>query len=383
MSAIPTSKTCGNGAFGTRLTTSIAEYYRNIDPGIERQLGAWQCAEGVEFIDRIRCSDGYWEVSKVEAPGYFHFFIQADSHNVDEELNGVLLRRGVRPAGTVRVSQPEDTIRGSGIGPVRCLQVSMTPKAMWDCSAELGMHPSGLELRDLEPRTDLVTTHWTRTYVQGLALGFSGDELYFQLARQALLHRLIATRLKQAADAKAFTEVLTPARVRRIIDYIEDNIGGSLQLEELAGIAGTSKFHFGRAFANTVGVSPHVFVRQRRVSRAAGYLTTSQMPLREIARLCGFADHAHLTRTFKMHFAVSPSRWVGHAPRPSLLIQEPPPPALPQSRFNTGLATLTTDGEDASVVRCLSAAPGLAHNDDCCETENCAAADVAGEMSPT
>jgi AraC family transcriptional regulator len=308
---VPPSGTGCNRDPGSGPTISIADYYRNIDPGIERQVGAWRCAEGVEFVDRLRHSDGYWEVAKVEAPGYFHFFVQAESHNVDEELNGILLRRGVRPAGTVRVSQPEDTIRGSGIGAVRCLQVSMTRKALRDCTVELAIQSGGLELRDLEPRTDLAITHWMRTHVQGLALGFSGDELYFQIARQAVLRRLIATRLRQAPDAKAFTEVLPPARVRRILDYIEDNIGGSLRLEELAGIARTSKFHFARAFANTVGVSPHVFVRQRRSSRAADHLMKSRMPLREIAQLCGFADHAHLTRTFKMHFGVRPTDIAG------------------------------------------------------------------------
>jgi AraC-like DNA-binding protein len=287
----------------------IADYYRNVDPGVERQIGAWRCGEGVEFIDRLCQSDGYWQVSKVEAPGYFHFFIQAESHEIDEELNGVFLRRGLRPAGTVRVYQPEDTVRFSGIGPARCLQLAMTRKALWDYALELGMPPSGLELRDLEPRSDFAITHWTLTHVRGLALGFSGNEHYFQLARQALLRRLIATRLRLEPDATAFTEVLPPARVKRIIDYIEDNVGGSLRLEELAGIVHTSKFHFGRAFANTVGISPHVFVRQRRVSRAAGYLTTTRMPLREIAQLCGFADHAHLTRTFRMHFGISPRRY--------------------------------------------------------------------------
>jgi AraC-like DNA-binding protein len=305
----PASEIARNGNSKTGLITSIADYYRDIDPGIERQVGAWQCAEGVEFVDRLRHSEGYWEVGKVEAPGYFHFFIHGVRHNIDEELNGVLLRRGVLPAGNVRVYQPEDTIRGSGIGPARVLQVAMTREALWDCAVELGIPPGGLELRDLEPRTDLAIAHWMQAHIQGLDLGFSGDGLYFQLARQAILRRLIATRLRRAPDARAFNEVLLPTRVRRIIDYIEDNVGGSLRLEELAGIAGTSKFHFARAFANTVGLSPHVFVRQRRVSRAVAYLRTSQMGLREIARLCGFADQAHLTRTFKMHFDLSPSRY--------------------------------------------------------------------------
>jgi AraC-like DNA-binding protein len=45
------------------------------------------------------------------------------------------------------------------------------------------------------------------------------------------------------------------------------------------------------------------------VCRAAGLMATSRTPVQEIARQCGFADQAHLTRTFKMHFGVSPARY--------------------------------------------------------------------------
>jgi hypothetical protein len=138
---VPPSETGRNRDPGAGPTIAIADYYRNIDPGIERQVGAWRQAEGVEFVDRLRHSHGCWEAAKVEAPGYFHFFVQAESHNIGGELNGVLLHRGVRPAGTVRVTQPEDVIRAFGIGPARSLQVSMTRKALWDCAVELAMQP--------------------------------------------------------------------------------------------------------------------------------------------------------------------------------------------------------------------------------------------------
>jgi hypothetical protein len=117
--AVPPPSTGRNDDPQSGPTIGIADYYRNIDLGIERQVGAWRCTDGVEFVDRLRHSDGYWEgyweVARVEAPGYFHFFVQVESHNVNEELNGVLLRRGVRPAGTVRVPSRRTryAVRGS------------------------------------------------------------------------------------------------------------------------------------------------------------------------------------------------------------------------------------------------------------------------------
>jgi hypothetical protein len=166
VAVVPTSEIGRAEDSGNGLTTSVADYDRNKDPGSGR-LAHGNAHEGVEFFERLRQSDGYWEISKIEAPGYFHFFIPTETHNIDGELNGVLMRRGARPGGTMRVAQPDDTIRGSGTGPVRCLQVSMTRKALWNCSIELGIQPGGLELRDLEPRSDLAITHWMRTHVQG------------------------------------------------------------------------------------------------------------------------------------------------------------------------------------------------------------------------
>ncbi len=285
----------------------VADYYRAIDPGVERLVGAWEHGSGVEIVDRERPNDGYWEVPIVEAPGHFHFFIQTGSHIVDEELNGILLRRGMRAAGTVRVSRPEDTIKGSGVGPSRCLQASLTAAGLETCALELGARGDGLELRDAEPRADFGIGFLAAAHEKGLALGFSGRELHFQILRQAILRRLIATRLNRTLATAPFEEALPPARVRRIVEYIEDNLSEALSLNELAGIAGTSRFHFARAFRNTVGVSPHVFVQQRRLQRAIELIAKSRSPLHQIAVICGFANGPHLSRTFKAHFGLNPS----------------------------------------------------------------------------
>ena len=92
------------------------------------------------------------------------------------------------------------------------------------------------------------------------------------------------------------------SHVRRVIDYIDANIVSTLRLKELASVAATSKFHFSRAFTNTVGVSPHTFVMSRRLSRATELLSRGNMAIQEIALVGGFSDHAHLTRAFKAHF---------------------------------------------------------------------------------
>jgi AraC-like DNA-binding protein len=77
-------------------------------------------------------------------------------------------------------------------------------------------------------------------------------------------------------------------------------------------MAGISRSHFARAFRNTVGLAPHAFVLQRRLARAVELLTQRKLSIREVAEQCGFADQAHLTRSFKSSFGRPPSL---HMPR--------------------------------------------------------------------
>jgi AraC family transcriptional regulator len=101
-----------------------------------------------------------------------------------------------------------------------------------------------------------------------------------------------------------------PAKARRVIDYIEANMESDLRLAELGAVAEISRAHFARAFRNTVGMTPHAFVLQRRVARALELLTSRSLSINEVAVRCGFADQAHLTRVFKSRFGYPPSQYL-------------------------------------------------------------------------
>ena len=287
---------------------SLADYYREIDPGAEFLRGAWVDPIGAEFLDRDRPSQGEWSVPKPEPQGYLHFFIQGGTFRVNDERDGTRLRQGLHQAGTVRLCRPGDNIRKTGIGPARCLQVSLTVSALEQNLADLCARPVDLGALDLGPRTDAGVGRILIAHREMFELGYSGEQLHFQIMRQAILRRLLVWRLGASADPRQFRETLTVARLRRVIDYIESNLAEPLLLSELAAHARTSRFHFSRAFANTLGISPHAFVRQRRLQRAAKLLTTGALTVRKVAALCGFADQAHLSRTFRAQLGISPSK---------------------------------------------------------------------------
>jgi AraC-like DNA-binding protein len=123
-----------------------------------------------------------------------------------------------------------------------------------------------------------------------------------------------ATQLLQSSNAQLTLRpvapiALAPWQARRVADYIDDNLAGSLPLHDLAKVARLSVGHFSRAFKGVFGETPHAFIIKQRLERACREMLDSEECLAQIAVSCGFADQAHLARLFRRMMGVSPSEW--------------------------------------------------------------------------
>ena len=94
---------------------------------------------------------------------------------------------------------------------------------------------------------------------------------------------------------------LPPGAVRRVREHVELHLSESMDLAELAGVAGLSLYHFARAFKQSTGVTPHHYLVHRRIERAREMLARSELPLSEIALAAGFSDQSHLARRFRQN----------------------------------------------------------------------------------
>jgi AraC-like DNA-binding protein len=104
---------------------------------------------------------------------------------------------------------------------------------------------------------------------------------------------------------------LSPGAMRRVREYVEVHLGESIDLSMLAGVAGLSVHHFARQFKQSAGVTPHVYLTQKRVERAQEMLVQTDLPLAEIAFAVGFFDQGHLARHFRHLLGTTPRefRW--------------------------------------------------------------------------
>ncbi len=102
------------------------------------------------------------------------------------------------------------------------------------------------------------------------------------------------------------------SRIHRAQDFIEENLGRMLFLEEIAQAACFSPYHFHRLYTAMTGESIYQFVLRLRLERAASRLCRQPPePVTTIAFDLGFSSSVTFARAFKGFFGVSASEYRG------------------------------------------------------------------------
>ena len=101
-----------------------------------------------------------------------------------------------------------------------------------------------------------------------------------------------------------------PRWLRNVREEIED-VGSSLRVRDLASRAGVHPVYLARQFRRFFGCSVVSYLQRARVTRAADLIAGSWTPLSTVAFQTGFADQAHLTRSFKAGTGFTPGVYAG------------------------------------------------------------------------
>jgi AraC-like DNA-binding protein len=94
----------------------------------------------------------------------------------------------------------------------------------------------------------------------------------------------------------------------RVRARLHDEFSKTLSLERLALEVGLSKFHLARCFKEATGIAPHQYQMLLRLQSARRHIERGAC-VREAAKASGFADEAHLSRSFRGWLGVSPGTW--------------------------------------------------------------------------
>lgn len=96
--------------------------------------------------------------------------------------------------------------------------------------------------------------------------------------------------------------------VARAHDWLERHFAEPVSLEQLAEVAGLSRFHLLRAFRRRYGLTPHAWLLRRRVNHAKALLRAGASPA-AAAMASGFADQSHLGLHFRRLVGLTPAAY--------------------------------------------------------------------------
>ena len=128
-------------------------------------------------------------------------------------------------------------------------------------------------------------------------------------ARRRIEHAFALSRTRSDNKLVESGGMLADWQLRRAVGYIENNLGTSLRIEEVANRVNLSASYFSRAFKASAGVCYSEFVAQARLALVKRLLLTTELPIAEITLICGFSDQPHLTRVFGRAVGIPPYTW--------------------------------------------------------------------------
>jgi AraC-like DNA-binding protein len=124
---------------------------------------------------------------------------------------------------------------------------------------------------------------------------------------------LLAARFVQAMSGRKARKLTARLRDRRrAVEsalWIDANSHKPIALDDAAGQAGLSPFHFLRLFSEVLGVTPHQYLVRSRLRHAARRLADDDSPITDIAYDVGFGDLSNFVRTFHRAAGASPMRF--------------------------------------------------------------------------
>lgn len=134
-----------------------------------------------------------------------------------------------------------------------------------------------------------------------------GGRLYIESLANVLAVHLIRQYTATKSHLSVYEGGLPQQQLSQVLDYINDHLAQDIKLADLAALLNMSQFHFSHLFKQSSGTSPYQYLLQQRVERAKELLKQSDRSIMDIAFLCGFNSHSHLSKQFRQFTGMTPT----------------------------------------------------------------------------
>jgi AraC family transcriptional regulator len=171
--------------------------------------------------------------------------------------------------------------------------------------------PDPYSLRYLSDIQDDMIREIGRAILSELVAESSAGRMFAEASALALAARLAHSYAEPAPlrPEGIRSHQLDEIRLRRVLDYIADNLDRDITVAQLASVACLSPYHFTRLFCAATGIAPFRYVSQQRLESAMTLLADGKQSLCDIALSCRFSSQATFNRAFLRATGVTPGAY--------------------------------------------------------------------------
>lgn len=95
---------------------------------------------------------------------------------------------------------------------------------------------------------------------------------------------------------------------KRVIEFLTDHYGENLSLDDISAGVGVTKNYLCNAFKLNTGITIVDCLNMIRIRKAAEQIVYSDLPLTEVAQMCGYVSASHFNRVFMRYVGMPPGQ---------------------------------------------------------------------------
>jgi len=261
----------------------------------------WQCPSHAEEFDALETPDQTVVV-----------FLQGAA--VLESWQDRHWHAAYRSPGSVGLTAPDerDRLRWRSMddSPVRAAYIYLPQELISQAGEELRQPGQRASVAALSALRHDDPTLFGLAHGLVAAVRSKAPELYARSAAIFLASHLAtidAAKLRRDRTKQRISTAVAERRTHRAIDYMREHLASDVTLAALAKEAAVSEFYFVRIFKERTGFTPSQYLHRMRMERAHELLATTEMPIAEVALLCGYGNHSAFSAAVRSHSGLSPS----------------------------------------------------------------------------
>lgn len=193
-------------------------------------------------------------------------------------------------------------------GPIQVSHVFLSEERLRACAEQVGASSNGIELAARCGFDDPIAARVMEMLGREADVLDPSSRLFVEQATDLLCTQLVRGHSSLGRpSAPASSNGLANWQVRKVTAYMRERLGAHIGLDELAAVAGLSRFHFCTAFRKATGRTPHAWLVELRMEKARELLADPGFSITDIALAVGYETPSSFAAGFRKVTGTTPT----------------------------------------------------------------------------